>query len=366
MGCSGVTCHMREQSSKFPTRLPAGALFALALLLFVGLGRAGEPIQFSNDKAKQAPTDPGQQVDTELFKGSKSKRPPAARLNGLTPYISLGPNVDPKDERRMKNIREEKKNWMLLEPGELQKRDEDEEGKFGGKGVAIDSDEVKDGNYLFYNVTGQRSDKPVRAQNAPTEEDQPKKDNRSLNVFGPREAEQSGAHTAKELNLKNLIDPAQVNAMKNNDTLLFQFLKDNSPTPPDRDQQARRDNFRDFINGPQSTPAPSGISDPINFRTDLTQERINPVTPSRPGLEMSSPMKAPDGISGKPTFSSGFTPGRPAGLPDIVGAAPRQPMTGPSLPSPFLTPNDATKAPRASVMGNGSLFNRDAPRRGGL
>jgi hypothetical protein len=41
-------------------------------------------------------------------------------------------------------------------------------------------------------------------------------------------------------------------------------------------------------------------------------------------------------------------------------------MTGPSLPSPFLTPNDPNKNPRASVMGNGSLFNREGPRRGGL
>lgn len=350
------------------TRLPAGALFALALLLFAFIGRAGEPIQFSNDKAKSAPADPQQQVDADLFKGSKFKRPPGARLNVLTPFITPG-GTDPKDERRMKNIREEKKNWMLLEPGELQKRDEDDENKFGGKGVAIDNgEEVKDGNYLFYNVTGQKSDRPVRQQNAPAEDDQPRKDNRSLNVLAPHDVEKLGAHTANELNLKNLIDPAQINATKVNDTeaSLFKFLRENSAPLPDRDQQARRDSFRDFINGPQATPAPSGIADPINFRTDLTQERLNPTVPTRSGFEMTAPTRAPDSMPGKPTFGSGFTPGRPAGLPDIVSSAPRQPMTGPSLPSPFLTPNDPSKPPRAGVMGNGSLFNREGPRRGGL
>lgn len=350
-------------------RLPAGALFALALLLFASVGRAGEPIQFSNDKAKPAPGGPQPPLDADLFKGSKSKRPPSARLNSLTPFITPGAPTDSKDERRLKNIREEKKNWMLLEPGELQKRDEEEESKFGGKGVAIDNpDEVKDGNYLFYNVTAQKTDKPVRQQNAPVEDDQPRKDNRSLNVFAPHDVEKPGVHTANELNLKNLIDPAQINSVKlsDNEGTLFKFLKENSAPPPDRDQQARRDNFRDFINGPQATPAPSGISDPINFRTDLTQERLNPIAPGRSGLEITTPTKAPDSLPGKPTFGGGFTPGRPAGLPEMVSTAPRQPMTGPSLPSPFLTPNDAAKPPRASVMGNGSLFNRDGPRRGGL
>jgi hypothetical protein len=172
------------------------------------------------------------------------------------------------------------------------------------------------------------------------------------------------------LNLKNLIDPAQVNSSKinNNEASLFQFLKENSAPAPDRDQQARRDSFRDFINGPQQgNPAPGGVSDPINFRTDLTQERMNPITPTR-GLDMPAapPTKAPDAFGTKAPMGAAFTPGRAGGLPEMINVAPRQPMTGPSLPSPFLTPNDPGKPPHVSVMGSGSLFNREAPRRGGL
>ena len=351
------------------TQLPAGMLCALALLFFLSLARAGEPIQFSNDKAAPAPNDPTQQVDRDMFKTWKSKRPVTSPLNSITPFITPGP-VDPKDERRTKSIRDERKNWMLLEPGELQKRDQEKDNEFGGRGVSIDdTDDRKDSSYIFYNVTSQKSEKANRPQNAPVEDDQPKKENRSLSIFGPRDADKPGAHTASELNLKNLIDPAQVNATRinNNEASLFQFLKENSAPPPDRDQQARRDNFRDFINGPQGSSTPSGISDPINFRTDLTQERMNPIAPTRGGLDTlpAASGKAPDGFS-TPPLGAAFTPGKAGGLPEMISIVPRQPMTGPSLPSPFLTPNDPTKPPHVSVMGSGSLFNRDAPRRGGL
>jgi hypothetical protein len=345
----------------------AGAVSASALLLSLTVVHAGDPIQFSNGKAKPAPneTRPG---DKDVFKSlNKSKAAPASPLNSITPFITQGRPTDSKEERRLKNIREEKKNWMLLEPGELQQREEDEERQFGGRSVAIDDNDTERGNYLFYGVGQQKSEKPQNAPRPDDSEDQAKKDTRSMSIFGPRQAEQPGAHTANELNLKGLIDPTQVNAnrINNNDTLLFQFLKDNSTPAADRDQQARRDNYRDFINGPQpNSPAP-GLSDPINFRTDLTQERMNPIMPTRAGFDL-PPTKTPDSFSAKPSFGGGLAPARAPGLPEIGAAVPRQPMTGPSLPSPFLTPNDADKTPRASVMGNGSLFNREGPRRGGL
>jgi hypothetical protein len=165
------------------------------------------------------------------------------------------------------------------------------------------------------------------------------------------------------MKIKKLIDPTQVDVRKfnNNEASLFQFLKDNAAPAPDRDQQARRDSFRDFINGPQPNGAPQGISDPINFRTDLTQQRMNPVLPAQSGFEMSAPGKAPDAFSTRPPLGGAFTPGKASSLPDLISStAPRQPMTGPSLPSPFLTPNDPSKASRPSVM-NGSLFNREIP-----
>ena len=353
----------------FSTPTLAGALAALALFFSLPVARSGEPIQFSNDKAKQTPGNP-QQPDADLFKTSKAKRPASAPLNNtLTPFINYGGSLDPKDERRLKNIRDEKKNWMLLEPGELQKREEEEESEFGGKSIAIDDlEDNPDGNYLFYNSSSQKSQKAPRPQNAPVEDDQPKKDNRSLSVFGPREAEKPGAHTSSELNLKNLIDTSQIDATKFNtkEASLFQFLKDNSAPAPDRDQQARRDSFRDFINGPQA-PSQQGISDPINFRGDLTQQRMNPVMPARPGLEISAPTTGSEGFSTKPPLGGAFTPGKAAALPDLISStAPRQPTPGSSLPSPFLTPNDPSRGSRPTIMGNGSLFNREAPRRGGL
>jgi hypothetical protein len=352
---------MREQSSTLAMRMLASAVSALALVLASPIF-AGDPIQVSGDKNKQAPAD-ARPVDPEVFKSWNKTKGPA--LKGLSPYIFGPGQVDPKEERRLKNARDEKKNWMLLEPGELQQRDDDEQSKFGGRSIALDrTDDDNSRNILFYSVTQQKSDKirnpPPNAAPADSEDD-PKKDTRpTLSVLGPREAEKPGAHTVNELNLKGLVDPSQVSATKfnQNDASVFQFLKDNTPAGADRDQQARRESFREFINGPQQpAPSASGLSDPINFRTDLTQERMNPTMPLRPGFDLPA-SKPADSFLSAPAFGG---LGRAQSLPDMITT---RALMGSALPSP-MSPwlqNDAAKvAPKASVMPNGSLFNRDAP-----
>jgi hypothetical protein len=363
---------MREQRANSWKRRLAGAAPAAVLALSLSLigAQAGDPIQFSGDKGKPAPGAETRPADTDVFKTwNKSKTPAGARLNALTPFIVPADPMDPKDERRLKNARDERKNWMLLEPGELQKREEEDQNQFGGRSVAIDNFESDDtDNYLFYNVTEEnkpRNNNPGRDNNSDSD-DPPRKDHRTLSLF-PREMEKPGAHTASELNLKGLIDPAHANGahFNKNEASLFQFLKDNAPPATDRDQQARRDSFRTFINGgPANTPAPSGMSDPINFRTDLTQERMNPIMPNRPAFDLpAAASKAPDSFLSRPP--AGSTPGRADAWPEMATIAPRQPMGGPHVPSPLWIQNEP-KAPKASVMGSGSLFNRDAPRRGGL
>lgn len=353
-----------------------GVVATLALALFLGVARGGDPIQFSNDKAKPAPAN-NRPVEADLFKSwSKPASPSAAPgLNSLTPLvITPSRTLDPKEERRLRNAREERKNWMLLEPGELQKRDDEEEAKFGGRAFSLDSGNDDSGNYLFQG-SAERNSKADKAKSTPERQapaesnDEPKKDNRtSMKIFAPREGEQQGAHTASELNLKGLIDTTHVNPadFNKNEPSLFQFFKDNALPPPDRDAEARRESFRDFINGPRPNGAPSGISDPINFRTDLTQERMNPIMPNRPAFELPALARAPDAFSAKPP-AGGFNPMRPPGLPEMVTGGPRQPLTGiPAAPSLlYLTPNEPPKTPRASIMDN-SFFNREQPRRGGL
>lgn len=355
----GATCHMRERSSILSKPLLASAVPALALLAFAALAYAGDPIQVSGDKGKQTPGGDTRPVDPNAFKSWNKSKGPA--LNGLTPYIA-GQSSDPKEDRRLKNARDEKKNWMLLEPGELQKRDDEEQAKFGGRSVALDSDDDSSRNYLFHNVAQQKSDKPRNATPADSD-DEPRKDGRAVSVLGQREQDKQGAHTVSDLNLKGLIDPSQINAAKfNNEASLFQFLKESSPPGADRDQQARRESFREFINGPQPNAPSGGIGDPINFRTDLTQERMNPTMPTRPGFDLPA-SKPADSFLSAPTVGG---LGHAQSLPDMMTT--RAPM-GSALPSPmspWLQNDPAKAAPKASVMGNGSLFNRDAPRRGGL
>ena len=357
----GVTRHMRERSSILSKPLLASVVPALALLAFAAVAYAGDPIQVSGDKDKQSPGDT-RPVDPNAFKSWNKSISPG--VNGLTPYIASDQSSDAKEDRRLKNARDEKKNWMLLEPGELQKRDDEEQAKFGGRSVALDSSDDNSRNYLFPNAAQQKSDKPRNAPPADSD-DEPRKDGRTLS--GQREQDKQGAHTVSELNLKGLIDPSQINATKfNNEASLFQFLKESSPPGADRDQQARRESFREFINGPQPNAPSGGIGDPINFRTDLTQERMNPTMPTRPGFDLPVSKPADSSFAPKAPLGAAFDPGRAQSLPDMMTT--RAPM-GSALPSPmspWLQNDPGKAAPKASVMGNGSLFNRDAPRRGGL
>lgn len=346
--------------------MQTGVVATLGLLLFLGSARAGDPIKFSDDKAKAAPANE-RPVDSDIFKSwNKSSGRSGSPLNSLTPFITPGQSLD-KEDRRLRNAREERKNWMLLEPGELQKRDDEEELKFGGRDFSLDSGDDDGGNYLFYGLTEPSTDKVKDTpRRAPVDfEDAPKKDNStSLKIFGGR-GDEPGAHTARELNLKGLIDTRQVDPVNFHKTepSLYQFFKDNA-VQTDRDAQARRDSFREFINGPQPNAPSPGLADSINFRPDLTQERINPVIPSRPGFELPGAAKVPDAFSLRPP-GGGFNPARPLGLPDSMTPGPRQPLPGPYLPSPYLMPNEPPKTPRAGIM-NSPLFNREAPRRGGI
>ena len=127
-----ATCHMREQSSTLSKPLLASVVPALALLAVATVAYAGDPIQVSGDKSKPGPVD-ARPVDADIFKSLNKSKGPV--LKGLNQLVVPSQAVDPQEERRLKNARDEKKNWMLLEPGELQKRDDEEQSKFGGRSV---------------------------------------------------------------------------------------------------------------------------------------------------------------------------------------------------------------------------------------
>jgi len=92
---------------------------------------AGEPIQFSKDKAKPEPGIPS--------KLATEKASPLDRLPLLTPYdVRNGQGMlpgesrkrDPNEEKRKKLADMERKNWMAVKEGELQEKEE-EETSFG-------------------------------------------------------------------------------------------------------------------------------------------------------------------------------------------------------------------------------------------
>src|SRR6185503_11245458 len=95
---------------------------ASACLSFAAFAYAGDPIRISGgDKNKSVPNE-AREVERDAFKSWNKNKAPGSPLNSLTPFV--GPQmIDPKEERRLKSVQDEKKNWMLLEPGELQRRD---------------------------------------------------------------------------------------------------------------------------------------------------------------------------------------------------------------------------------------------------
>src|SRR5207249_10122190 len=111
---------MREQSSTLSKRLLASAVPALALLSVATVAYAGDPIQVSGDKSKPGPVD-ARPVDADVLKSTnKSKR---QALTGPTPLAISAQSIDPTEERRSKNDRDEKKHRILPAPSPLQSPD---------------------------------------------------------------------------------------------------------------------------------------------------------------------------------------------------------------------------------------------------
>ncbi len=346
---------------------------------------AGERILLPNDKAKTAPVQERSAPSDPLKDWTKAgERNPFMELDLIMPPVRP---IDPREQKRLKNARAEKENWMILDPGELQQKD-DEKNLLGVHDYSLDDLEKGDGgdNYTFYNLKigraksseasrpnllrlpGQRPNRDASAEAAQASqqrlaeelEDNEKRGPRSsLSVLDTRDGgTEAGAHMSRELNLKGLLDTSQSGPGSRSDATLYDFLRANSGTALTREQQVRRDNFKALLDGPLQGQA----QDPINYRSDLFQERMSPVLPrptiETPGGSLGS-LPAPGAGLGGLSRPQGF------GLPDA--SAPRMPMPGPSLPSPYLAPNDPWRASQTQPgpLG-GSLFNRDGPRRGGI
>src|SRR6478672_7400440 len=91
----------------------------------VSTGIGGEKIVLSDDKPKGDPNAPVKSGG-DLFKSWGKVDQPGFDYNVLgLPTIRRNSALDKEELKRLKNIRDEKKNWLLLEPGELQRKEAD-------------------------------------------------------------------------------------------------------------------------------------------------------------------------------------------------------------------------------------------------
>ena len=260
----------------------------LAFVAVTGFGSrvlAGEPIVFGNEKTKLSPA------------GEKTPLPNPFRLEKLTTapfdFGNMTPPILPrlhnaKKDKRQQNAEDEKKNWMMLEKGELQDKD-DEQNYLGIREEKIDDlDKGKDAHdYTFRDTKSSRIPGHLHgpSQHGKGDPGQPSPARGNLDedlegkrapvssaiLFGTGEKE-PGGHTGGEFGLKNLLDRDRSPGKA---SVSLGALFNGGAPQSSREQEASVERFKQILGGSQRSS-----SDPINFRSDFTRQPLNPVTPS--------------------------------------------------------------------------------------
>ena len=345
--------------------------------------QGGDKIVFSESKPQ---TDPNaaasaSQKSGDLFKSWNKLEQPAFDYSILGIPTLPRQAVDAKEEKRLRNARDEKRNWMFLKPGELQQKEE-EKTTLGVANRPLDGFEKENhsSDYTFYNVAegktgagrqpgelrapGQTSSREEQAAEAKAlqqqrdrdDEDSEKRRDRTFTLSGQSEM---GAHTAGELNFTGLFDPgksaAALGAAPGNSDF---SLRDALAATPLRtkEQQARMDEFNKMLNSPMQSGSSPGPGP--SFSPSLATA---PPSFSRPSDSFSG--KASSGASynynsGYP-INAGYSPVlqnrlNPPGLPTIG--------TAPAYPNQSLFGQQA-QPPATDSSKNWTRLNQDPPRR---
>jgi len=264
----------------------------------------------------------------------------------------LGP-LNRKDEQRLKDERAERKNWLLLEPGELQRKREQEStlGVANNPINGLDKEEHRT-DYTFYGVgdkkSSQRQPGEIRAigQGASKEElaegrqatqqqraredaeEESRRSDKKFELTGSVDAQ--SAHTANELRLDNLLDPAQKDAASAVGASKEEFsLKSlmGSASTRTKEQQARMDVFNNLLNPQGSlslpvTAGPSLGSVAPGFAPKLPESSVPKPAPSGDGLGFGQNGASRVSPPGLPTFNNnpGFNPSSPFDRPQMPAA----------------------------------------------
>jgi hypothetical protein len=316
-----------------------GKVAMLFAILFAPPLFAGEAIIVPGENGKSAlPSDAKPLAPREVFR-LRDLGPGPSPFEGIPLIPETKKRLDPKEEKRRRLQQIEKKNWMVVEQGELQK-EEEQKNFLNVRDYSLDNLEKRDesGNLMFRplskddnrRIPGQFRSSPDahggQRANVPQKSEGDETDARTSNIKDP----QLGSHMSGDLSLKSMFETR-------NDSLAPKFNKSeltlenllNSGTSSEtmREQQTKRDEFRNFLNNPKLGSPFAGASDPINSR-DLTRQPINPTMPQTLGGDTANrPTSSPFGVTPNiPRSPSPFAP-------DVAGfnrqaPSPLQPFGG--------------------------------------
>lgn len=288
---------------------------------------AGEAIIVPGDKSKAAPSET-RAAPREVFRLRDTVSLPFDAL--MVPMMpEKNKPLDPKEEKRRRLQQIEQKNWMIVGQGELQ-AEEEEKNFLNVRDYSLDGIEKQDGtgNLMFrplskddtrripgqFRSAGDNTRQPARSTTA-LEEDE------SQTFSRPEKDPQFGAHMSSELNFRGLFETKQAGGDSltpkfNKSELTLHSLLNSGGSETAREQQARREEFRNFLNKPANPLA--GPSDPINSRDLMGRQPLNPTMPqplggnalgssaggiSRPNSGLGAGL--PNFNSGRPGFSAG-------------------------------------------------------------
>jgi hypothetical protein len=324
---NGFAMSTRTRNWLAPTR--AAVAVAAVLGASAAMLQAGDPIILPGHKSK---TEPAQSTPfgKEIPKGSERIRPGPAQEE--TPAVVVPPTrLDPKRARQLKNERDERRNWMFVEEGELQNKGKDD---FGIRSYSLDDLEKKDhrGDYTFKDVGRPKNQPQTRTPNAADDE----VDAAWRKSTAPGNEPDQGAHTARELNLRNLLGPGENSvapAAHEQPEFTLKELFNNPAAVRAREQQTRHEAFKAFLDGPRAPAATSGLGSPSALPGGLDRPPLGGASPKPSVNSITLP-----GVVGNPARAAS-----PAGVPGL-GDGPSRISGFSSLPSPAFQQAEPPRA----------------------
>ncbi len=315
---------------------------ALAIVLAMPIGlRAGEAIQFSNARSHPDPNQkqslPGASPRTGFNLGTHGP------FDRVSPGLYESRRRDPRAERKAQNAEDEKKNWMVLDRGQLDAEDEETSG-FGIKSFDLDNNKNAKRDYFFAppEEKGDRTGLPRQqvgrvprnnrvppegsARESSRNPDQDENDAKGSQSVS-KDGRPVGDHVSKDLDMKDLLAPGKANSIaptEDRTTKLWrEILGSGAMTearaegPGQRGDGSVADGFRPSASG---SIAAQGSTPSFGFRNDFSARPAAGSSPSQSG-----------------SASAGFTP--PAApmaprVPDSYIGRPYAPPAAGGVPTP--------------------------------